>query len=99
MDRMLRSGFRKVGQRPLKANRSPMSWKPILLTGIDNHYLVAGSYCAKVVTTNERMREKDRRLRAALAIADPWHMDLTEHALVRRCAIDFSTLILRMGPA
>ncbi|WP_158753760.1 hypothetical protein [Dyella sp. S184] len=54
-----------------------MSWKPIPLTDIDNHYLAVGSYCDKAQTTDGRMRKKDRRLRAALALADPWHMDLT----------------------
>lgn len=41
-------------------------------TNIDNHYLVVGSYCDRVLTEDVRMLERHRRLRAALGLKMPW---------------------------
>ncbi len=47
---------------------------------IDNHYLVVGSYCDQVISQDNRAMEKDRRLRAALALDVPWRVDSAEVA-------------------
>lgn len=39
---------------------------------IDRHYLVVGSYCDELLTKDDAMQEKDRRLRLALAMRERW---------------------------
>jgi hypothetical protein len=46
--------------------------KKVTNTDIDNHYLVVGSYCDRMLTKDQHMLEKDRRLRAALRLKIPW---------------------------
>jgi len=56
------------------------SARPDRLTNseVDNYYLAVGSYCDQFVSDDRRALEKDRRLRAALAIDVPWRMDISE---------------------
>lgn len=42
---------------------------------VDRHYLVVGSYCDELLTRDGAMQDKDRRLRAALALPGPWRVE------------------------
>jgi hypothetical protein len=43
---------------------------------IDSQYVTIGSYCYALLTKDNRARQKDVRLRAALAMKAPWHEPL-----------------------
>lgn len=47
---------------------------------VDNHYIVAGSYCDELLTSDGRAGEKDRLLRKALALDSPWEQLETDIA-------------------